>query len=455
LSPAPAGAEPILADESSGQQRRFAHAFDLIRQAIANRVFPGAVLAVAHRGRLLAWHAFGRFTYDPVSPEVRRETLWDLASLTKPIATVSMAMLLFERGQLPLDAPVANFLPHFADAWAGGDAASDAAGAPYLPQLADVGRGANGGASNATQRTWRHSVTVAMLLAHTSGLPAHRKLYLETSGREAIQTAVRHTPLEAKPGTRVLYSDLGFILLGELLEQIAPAPAAGSAALPAQAPAAGSAALPAQAPAAGSAALPAQAPAAGSAALPVTAESLDRFCQREIFAPLNLNMSFTAHPSIQSAIPPTANDLAYRHRIIQGEVNDENASAMGGVAPHAGLFSDALSVARFAQCLLNGGPPLFRHATVELFTTRQQSPAATSRTLGWDTPSPPSQSGTLFSTRSFGHLGYTGTSLWCDPERRLSVTLLTNRTWPDSSNQAIQQLRPPLHDAIVRALDED
>ena len=269
-----------------------------------------------------------------------------------------------------------------------------------------------------------------MLLAHTSGLPAHRKLYLETSGREAIQTAARRTPLEAKPGTRVLYSDLGFILLGELLEQIAPAPTAGSAALP-------------------------NAPAAGSAALPVTAESLDRFCQREIFAPLKLNMSFTPHPSIQSAIPPTANDLAYRHRIIQGEVNDENASAMGGIAPHAGLFSDALSVARFAECLLRGGQPLFRPQTVDLFTARQTAPPATSRTLGWDTPSPPSQSGTLFSARSFGHLGYTGTSLWCDPERQLSVTLLTNRTWPDSSNQAIQQLRSPLHDAIIRVLDED
>ena len=445
-SPAPAGAEPILADETSGQQRRFAHAFELIRQAIANRVFPGAVLAVAHRGRLLAWHAFGRFTYDPASPEVRRETLWDLASLTKPIATVSMAMLLFERGQLPLDTPVAGLLPHFA----GGPfkpslgLSGVVAGAPHLPQSADVGHATQVDDLDALQRAWRHSVTVAMLLTHTSGLPAHRKLYLETSGREAIQTAARRTPLEAKPGTRVLYSDLGFILLGELLEQIAPAPTAGSAALP-------------------------NAPAAGSAALPVTAESLDRFCQREIFAPLNLNMSFTPHPSIQSAIPPTANDLAYRHRIIQGEVNDENASAMGGIAPHAGLFSDALSVARFAECLLRGGQPLFRPQTVELFTQRQPSPAAgraalpvttkappaTSRTLGWDTPSPPSQSGTLFYARSFGHLGYTGTSLWCDPELQLSVTLLTNRTWPDSSNQAIQQLRSPLHDAIIRVLDED
>ena len=140
---------------------------------------------------------------------------------------------------------------------------------------------------------------------------------------------------------------------------------------------------------------------------------------------------------------------SYRERIIQGEVNDENASAMGGVAGHAGLFGDALSVARFAQCLLRGGQPLFQPETVELFTTRQPTPQGTSRTLGWDTPSAPSQSGTRFSPRSFGHLGYTGTSLWCDPERGLSVTLLTNRTWPDAANQAIKQLRPRVHDAIV------
>jgi len=345
---------------------------------------------VSH-GELLAWQPFGRFTFDSAAPEVQRETPWDLASLTKPIATVSMAMLLFERGQLPLDEPVADLLPHFTEP-----------GGPLKPSVGLSGVVPPSSFED-TQRAWRKSVTVAMLLAHSSGQPAHRKFYLETSGLEAIQAAARLVPLEAKPGTRAEYSDIGFILLGELLEQIA-------------------------------------------------AESIDRFCQREIFAPLNLNMNYAPHPSIRSAIPPTVNDLTYRHRIVQGEVNDENASAMGGIAPHAGLFSDVLSVARFAECLLRGGPPLFRPQTVELFTTRQATPPGTSRTLGWDTPSQPSQSGTLFSACSFGHLGYTGTSLWCDPERHLSVTLLTNRTWPDSAIQAIKQLRPPLHDAIVRAL---
>jgi CubicO group peptidase (beta-lactamase class C family) len=405
--------EPALADATADQQRRFAHAFGLIEEAISRRIFPGAVLAVASRGQLVAWQPFGRFTYEPDSPEVRRETIWDLASLTKPIATVSMAMLLFERGQLPLDAPVVQFLPRFAS-WS----SDDAAGAPHPPAAGEYGEVA-GCAIEASQPAWRQAVTIAMLLAHSSGLPAHRKLYLQALGREAIQLAASRLLLEAQPGIRVAYSDIGFIILGELLESIGREP-------------------------------------------------LDLFCQREIFSPLSLRMSFTPHPSVRMNIPPTANDLDYRLRVIQGEVNDENAGAMGGQAPHAGLFSDALSVARFAECLLRGGSPLFRPATVALFTARQTAllagsaalpvapvPAGTSRTLGWDTPSPPSQSGTLFSARSFGHLGYTGTSLWCDPERQLSVTLLTNRTWPDSSNQNIKLLRPLLHDAVLRTLDED
>jgi CubicO group peptidase (beta-lactamase class C family) len=368
-SPQAAPPAPGLADATAGQQERFAAAFRLIEEAIATRAFPGAALAVAHRGRLLAWRGFGRFTYESNSPQIRRDCLWDLASLTKPIATVSMAMLLYERGLLQLDAPVGRYLPEFAPA-------SDA------------------------QFGWRRQVTVAMLLAHSAGLPAHRKLYLEASGRAAVYAAARAVPLEAEPGTRALYSDLGFLILGEALERIAQEP-------------------------------------------------VDRFCRREVFSSLTLNMTFCPQAALWKEIPPTQESTEFRANRVQGEVHDDNAAAMGGVAPHAGLFGDALSVARFAECLLAGGAPLFRPETVRLFTTRQTAPSGTSRTLGWDSPSAPSQSGTLFSPRSFGHLGYTGTSLWCDPERHLSVTLLTNRTWPDASNQAIKQLRPQLHDAIV------
>jgi len=365
-----------LVDATANQDRQFATPFAIVNQAIAQKVFPGAALAVTHRGALLALRPFGSFTYEANSPRITRETPWDLASLTKPIATASMAMLLYDRDKLSLDTKVIDLLPEFAD--------------PLDPR--------------------RQAVTVRMLLAHSSGLPAHRKLYLQATGRDAITAAAMRVPLQSAPLQRAEYSDIGFILLGELLERIA-------------------------------------------------GEPLDQFCAREVFAPLKLNLSFSPQPSLATSVPPTVNDVVYRHRIIQGEVNDENASAMGGVAAHAGLFGDTLSVARFVEFILACIPscthsPLFLPETVHLFTTRDATPGS-SRALAWDTPSAPSQSGTMFSPHSFGHLGYTGTSLWCDPERRLSVTFLTNRTWPDAANQAIKQLRPPLHDAIVRALEAE
>lgn len=359
-----------LIDATVDQNRRFSRAFSIIDEAIAHHAFPGATLAVTLGDRLLAWHGFGRFTYEATSPEASRETVWDLASLTKAFATTSIAMLLYERGQLSLDAPIVELLPGFA--------------APSDPR--------------------RNAVTVRMLLEHSSGLPAHRKLYLHAKDRKAILAAASSVPLETAPGTRAEYSDIGFILLGELLERTAN-------------------------------------------------EREDVFCQREIFDPLKLNFRFAPHPRRPIQFPPTVDDKEYRGRIIQGEVNDENASAMGGIAGHAGLFGDALSVARFATCILHGGSPLFHPETVCLFTTRAMHPAGTSRTLGWDTPSAPSQSGKYFSPRSFGHLGYTGTSLWCDPERELSITLLTNRTWPQADNQAIKEVRPLVHDAIMECVE--
>jgi CubicO group peptidase (beta-lactamase class C family) len=157
---------------------------------------------------------------------------------------------------------------------------------------------------------------------------------------------------------------------------------------------------------------------------------------------------------LKDAIPPTADDRTFRHRIIQGEVQDENVSVLGGVAGHAGLFSTAEDLAILAHAMLNGGHPILRSSTVEFFSRRESAPDGTSRGLGWDTPSAPSQSGKYFSSRSFGHLGYTGTSLWIDPERQLSIALLTNRTWPDCQNQSIKQMRPAFYDAVVEALEK-
>jgi CubicO group peptidase (beta-lactamase class C family) len=250
----------------------------------------------------------------------------------------------------------------------------------------------------------RDAITLRMLLAHCSGLPSYEKLFLRAPTRDALLSAAFATPLIADPGTRAEYSDIGFIILGVALERIAD-------------------------------------------------QSLDRFCQQEVFGPLAMaHTGFNPPAAGRTAIVPTADDKSFRRRIIQGEVQDENASVMGGVAGHAGLFSTAEDVAIFAHAMLAGGNPIVRPETLALFTRREPSPPETSPALGWDTPSSPSQSGKYFSPKSFGHLGYTGTSLWIDPKRDLSITLLTNRTWPDCSNQAIKQVRPKFHNAVVETL---
>ncbi len=365
-----------------GQDQVFSSAFSILESAIASSAFPAASIAVTHRGKLVARKASGRFTYEARSesePAVTIETPFDLASVTKVVATTTMAMLLYERGVLDLDAPIAGVVPEFLSESRAASRDSDFR---------------------------RQHVTFRMLLAHSSGLPAYEKLFLKNRTREKLLDAAFATPLIADPGTRTEYSDIGFIILATALERLA-------------------------------------------------GEGLDHFCQREIFGPLGMaNTTFNPPGAARIRIPPTQNDLSFRERIIQGEVQDENASVLGGVAGHAGLFSSAEDLARFAHAMLNGGRPILRPGTVALFTRRETEPAGTSRTLGWDTPSSPSQSGKYFRPLSFGHLGYTGTSLWIDPVRQLSIILLTNRTWPDCANQAIKQVRPAFHDAVVEAVEE-
>jgi CubicO group peptidase (beta-lactamase class C family) len=355
------------------QDQVFSQAFSILREAIGKQAFPAASVAVTHRGRLIALKTFGRFTYEPDSASVNPTTLFDLASLTKVVATTSMAMLLYERGALDLETPVAVIIPEFIRA--------------------------------AEPDPRRHDVTLRMLLSHSSGLPAYEKLYLKYRTRDELLHAAVTMPLGADPTTSTAYSDIGFIVLGVALERLAD-------------------------------------------------ESLDRFCQREIFAPLAMtSTTFNPPVEIRGQIPPTADDQTFRKKIIQGEVQDENAFVLGGVAPQAGLFSTAEDLAKFGHAMLSEGRPILRLNTVELLTRRESAPPGTSRALGWDTPSSPSQSGKYFSANAFGHLGYTGTSLWIDPTRQLSITLLTNRTWPDCANQAIKQVRPTFHDAVVEALE--
>jgi len=358
-----------LNDKTSGQDKKFRQAFALLERAIEQQAFPGAATAITYQGGLVALKGLGHFTYSAGSPPCHANTVYDLASLTKVVATTAACMILCERGQLFLDHPVAEILPEFA-------------------------------AADPTKK----QVTLEMLLAHSSGLPGYAKLFETASARQEILDQAFRLPLEKDPGTRAEYSDIGFILLGEAVERRA-------------------------------------------------GRALDEFCRQEIFAPLKVDIAYCPAPEQKPGIPPTENDTSFRHKIVQGEVHDENAWVMGGVAGHAGCFGTVEAVATFAECMLHDGAPLLQRHTVELFTQGQASPAGTSRALGWDTPSTPSQSGKYFSRRSYGHLGYTGTSLWIDPERQLSITLLTNRTWPDRSSQAIKKVRPAFHDAVVEALE--
>jgi CubicO group peptidase (beta-lactamase class C family) len=344
--------------------------------AIREGAFPGAAYGISVEGKIVALSAIGRFTYQPSAPAMQPTTIFDLASVSKVIATTAMAMLLFEAKTLRLDMPVCSVLPDFA--------AGDPAGSP------------------------RRAVTVEMLLAHSSGLPAHRPLYEQCMDRQQVLDACLQMPLEAAPGSRALYSDIGFILLGVLLEQLVDT-------------------------------------------------TLDIFSRQKIFAPLGMNASaYRPQESLRPQIPPTCAGDFLSQGIVQGVVHDENCRIMGGVAGHAGIFANAEDCLRFAACMLQEGAPLFHPETVQRFTTRVSSPAGTSRALGWDTPSSPSSSGSFFSARSAGHLGYTGTSLWLDFGRQLAAVLLTNRTWPGSQPRAafdrIREVRPAFHDAVMREL---
>ena len=344
---------PIL--NHGGQDSQFSEAFRILDKAIEARAFPAASVAVLHHGALVALRGLGRYTYDSDSPAVTAETVFDIASISKVVATTTTAAILWERGILDLDRAV-----------------------PV-----------------------RDDLTCRSLLTHTSGLPAYIRLFERTRDRGELLKLAYSTQREANSGERTEYSDVGFIILGDWLEKL-------------------------------------------------IGESLDRFCQREIFSPLGLRDTFFNPPAeVKFKIAPTRDNHDFRHKVIQGEVNDENAWVMNGVAGHAGVFSTAYDLALFAHCWLNGGAPILRPGTVAEFTRQQ---LGTTRALGWDRPTPPSSSGKHFSPASFGHLGYTGTSLWCDPEKQLAIVLLTNRTWPDASNQAIKQFRPRFHDALVEAL---
>jgi CubicO group peptidase (beta-lactamase class C family) len=341
----------------------------VLDRAVADGAFPGAFAAVGTSAGVVAEYGAGRLdAADARRPD--RTTVWDLASLTKVVGTTSALLQLVGDGRVALDSPVVRYLP----AW-------QAAGA--------------------------QAVTVRQLLTHSSGLPAWRALYKEAATAEEALRHVFATGPDTLPGVRYLYSDLGFILLGQLVERVSGMPLAD-------------------------------------------------YDSTRVFAPLGMRDTRYRPPTAwRGRIAPTEMD-PWRQRLVRGEVHDENAFRLDGVAGHAGLFSSGRDLSRLAQLYLRHGAldgvRLFDSATVATFT-RVQDPARSHRALGWETPTPGNSAGRRLSPRAFGHTGFTGTSLWMDPGRNLYVLLLTNRVNPTRENRKIGGVRTALADAVVGALE--
>ena len=356
---------------------RFANACRVLEDGIAEGAFPGCAFGVMVDGETVLRDSRGRFTYEENSPQVNPDTVFDLASVSKVVATTAIAMLLYQRRKLNLDTKLGDILPAFIEGRTPEDQARD--------------------------------VLLRHLLGHNSGLPSYVEFFKTARTASDLLRACLRLDLEAEPGLKGGYSDPGFILLGKALEAL-------------------------------------------------MGEPLEVFAEREIFLPLGLKSTLYCPPTeMHASIPPTEIDKSFRGRQIQGEVQDENAWVLGGVAGHAGLFSNAEDVLRFAAEVIGAGVGnsaennLFEATTVEVFGERQ-GPGASSRALGWDTPSENSSSGRHFSPHSIGHLGYSGCSLWIDLDAHVAVVLLTNRTWPDRQSQVIRQVRPAFHDAVRLAL---
>jgi beta-glucosidase-like glycosyl hydrolase/CubicO group peptidase (beta-lactamase class C family) len=352
---------------------RLAPAYAVVERGVTEKAFPGGVLAVGYRGEL-AVRAFGRQSHDAKAPTVTPETIYDAASVTKPVVTATLIAMLMTAGRVQVDAPLVKYIPEFAQG---------------------------------PQPEWRTRVTLRHLLTHTSGLPTHRRYFLEARSKAEILRRAHEEALEFEPGTRAQYSDVGFILLGEVIERL-------------------------------------------------TGKDLATLARERIFEPLGMkNSLFNPPANLRSRIAPTENDTAWRKRVVHGEVHDENAAAMGGIAGHAGLFTTAGDLAIFCQSLLNGGvyahQRILSRRTIELFTTPHEV-AGRPRALGWAAFVPGGSGGNLLSERSFGHTGFTGTSVWVDPERGLFVVLLTNRVHPSRENNQIEAVRTAVHDAVVESL---
>jgi len=362
-----------LADDTKGEDERFAGTFQEVQKWIGMKAFPGAVLAVGQHGKLLAWKPFGKMDYSPDAEPVPKNAIFDLASLTKVTATTTAAEILYDRKLLDLDAPVTRYIPEFA-------------GTPGHDQI-----------------------LVRNLLSHNSGLNSPGVLWTRARDRQAIMHLVYTLPTDFKPGERMQYRDYNFILMGEIVYRI-------------------------------------------------TGQRLDQFLKKNVFEPLKMkDTEFNPSPKLLKRIPPTEQDDVLRHELVHGVVHDENAFLMGGVSGHAGLFSSAHDLAILAQMYLNGGiyngKRIVSAETLQLFMQRQSSPPGTSRALGWDTAVKGSFAGNLASPHAILHTGFTGTSIYIDPDRDAFIILLTNRVNPTRRNNLIAKARPAIHTAVLETLD--
>ena len=365
-----AAARPTVAPDPEAALMRMVHdsVVQVMDRAVRDSAFPGAIAIVGTRDGATVTYAAGRIDWPADAPRPDVNTLWDLASLTKVVGMTTAMMQLAEQDRVDLDAPVSRYLPEF-----------------------------TGGGKD--------RVTVRHLLTHSSGLPSWRPLYKEALTADTAMAIVYATPLDTVPGARMVYSDLGAIVAGKIVERVSGQP-------------------------------------------------LDVYLERNVTGPLGMtNTMYRPDPSFLARIAPTEFD-PWRQRLVRGEVHDENAYMLGGVSGHAGLFSTAADLARFARMMLNGGTldgvRVLRPQTIAQFTA-VQDPTLSHRALGWETPSGRNSAGHRMSARAFGHTGFTGTSLWMDPERGAFVLLLSNRVNPSRQNTRIGPVRIALADAVMAA----
>ena len=341
----------------------------LLDQARADSAFPAGVAVIGNRDSVLVEYGAGSLDWAP-SPRPDENTLWDMASLTKVVGMTTAMMQLSEAAKVDLDAPVQLYVKEF--------------------------QGPN-----------KERVTLRHLLTHSSGMPAWRPLHKEAESPQAARALAIATALDTVPGVRMVYSDLGAIVLGFVVER-------------------------------------------------VSGEALDDYLARHVFGPLRMTSTrYRPGTRLVPRIAPTEFD-PWRQRHIRGEVHDENAYALGGVSAHAGLFSTGHDVARLCRMYLNGGTldgaRIVSAETIRRFTTVQDS-TFSNRALGWETPNGTNSAGHLLTRPAFGHTGFTGTSIWVDPSRDLFVILLTNRVNPTRQNLRIGAVRTALADVVVRVLD--